>query len=63
MTSGYKTPTMTHQSKTFTFTTPNNYSYIRLVVSQFNNIDFYSLANTNGIPNIYSLYYTGTVIV
>jgi hypothetical protein len=57
-TTGYKTPTMTNESKTFTFTTPNNYSYIRLVVSNFNMWD-----TTSGTTNIYSISYTGTVIV
>jgi hypothetical protein len=55
---GYKTPTITNESKTFTFTTPNNYSYIRLVVSNFNMWNA-----TDGNTNIYSIYYTGTVIV
>jgi hypothetical protein len=57
---GYKTPTMTRTSKTFTFTTTGNYSYIRLVVSIFNRWDF-SQFNTS--TNITSISYTGTVIV
>lgn len=60
MTDSCKTPTITPDSKTFTFTTPGNYSFIRLVVCNFNDD---VLSNQRTTTYILSISYTGTLIV